>query len=75
MYTHILILLIKVCQLLRKYICGVTRHKTFGFGLTVVNEVCRHKVFILGNTIVLFYWFLYDILCLMLRFFLLTGFW
>ena len=38
MYTYVLILRIKVCQLFRNYICGVTHNNPFGLWLTTVNE-------------------------------------
>ena len=45
MYTHILFLCIKGYQMFRNFMCDVTNHKPFGFGLTAVNEVRRHIVF------------------------------
>ena len=39
MYTHLLILLIKVCQLFRNYMCDAPHNKPFGLGSIDVNEV------------------------------------
>ena len=49
MYTQLLILWIKGCQSFRKLVWSVNRHKSFGSGLTDVNEVCRCKGYILDN--------------------------
>ena len=52
----------------------MTHHKPYGSELIAVNKVCRSIVLLLEDIIVLLYGFLYDILCLMLSFSLLTVF-
>ena len=42
MYTNALILLIKVCQLIRNFVCDVTNHNKFGSVLTAVNEARKY---------------------------------
>ena len=44
--------------------CGATHHDLFGYVLTSDNEVRRRIVYTLDDTIVLFYWMLYDIMWL-----------
>ena len=52
--THTSILLIKGCQLFRKYICNETHHYPFGSGLTAANEVCKHIFYILDDIYISF---------------------
>ena len=48
-YTHLLVLCIKGCQFLRKHICDVTHHESFGSGWTAFNAVCTHIVYIFDD--------------------------
>ena len=49
-------------------------HKSFGLGLTSVNEVHVHMVSIIDGIIIFFYLWFYDILCVMLRLLFLVYF-
>ena len=49
-------------SIVQKYFCGVTRHKSFGSGLTAINEVRKCVVFILGDISIFIYLCLYYIL-------------
>ena len=53
------------CKFLRKLTFNMTYHKSFGLESISFNELCRHIVLILNNTIILFYWWLYHIICVM----------
>ena len=44
MYTHIFILWIKGCQLLRNFMCDATYNNSFDSVWTAVNEVSMHIV-------------------------------
>ena len=74
MYTHILVLLIKGCQLLRNFICNVTQCNPFGLVLTYVNEFRRCIVFILDDIMFFLCQWLYKIKFLKLSFWFLSGF-
>ena len=74
MYTHVLILQIKVCPFFRNFMCNATHHKSFGLIWTAFNEVRSRIVFIPDNIYLFFYQFLYGILCLVLIFWFLPSF-
>ena len=47
MDSHISMLWMKGCQLFWKFVCDVTNHKSFGLGLTPVDEIRKDIVFYL----------------------------
>ena len=49
MYTYIIILWKKGCQLIRNFVCDETHINSYGLGLIASNEVYRHIVYILGD--------------------------
>ena len=56
-YTNILVLWIKGCQLFRNCVCDATHKKSFGLGLTGINEVRKRTDDILDDIFVFFkYW-------------------
>ena len=60
-YTPILSLWIKGCQLFRNCMWDATHNKYFGLGLlTDINELHKRIYYIVGNIFVLFYQWLYD---------------
>ena len=68
LYTHVLILYIKVSKLFRKIICGVMHHKSYGLVLTAAIEVRKHVPYILDNIIIFPLQWFYDILGVILSF-------
>ena len=59
-YTHILVLWIKGCQLFINCMSNVTNNKSFGLGLTAINEVHKRIYCMLDGIFVFFYqWFYY----------------
>ena len=64
----------KVYTFFKKNVLNSTHHRTFGSLFTAVSEVRIWIVILLGDIIVLFYQRLYNILCLMLSFWVLPGF-
>ena len=65
MYIHILIYVKKAVND-SKSISHVTHYKSYGLGLTYINEVHKHIVYILGDIIFISQQWFYDILCVML---------
>ena len=51
MYTNVLVLVIKGCQLFRKCVYDGTHNKSLYLVLTAVNEFHRHIFFIIDNII------------------------
>ena len=62
MYTHILVLWIKGSQLFRNYMSNATDNKSFGPGLTSINEVRNYIVYLTYDMIIFFWQLLYNIL-------------
>ena len=66
LYTHIFILLIKGCKLLRNQMLNGTNHTTLCLRLTDVNEAHKHTVYKLDDDIYIYIYimkFLYMIYC------------
>ena len=60
--TPKLSLRINGCQLFRNCKWYATQNKSFGLGLTAINEVRKRIYFILDDIYIFFYWWLYDVL-------------
>ena len=54
LYTHVLVLWIKGCQLFRNEMCYVTNKNPFVSGITDVTEAHKRIVYIIENIIVSF---------------------
>ena len=67
-YTHVLILWIKGCQLSRYFKCDVTHQKYFGLGWTALDKVRKHIFYIIDDIIILLWRRFCDILCVVLSF-------
>ena len=75
MYTHILFLWTKGCQFFRNFMCDLTHQNSFGLGWTAVNEFRGRILYILDNIMIFLYRCIYDIMCFVLSFWFLPGFW
>ena len=53
-YTHVLVLWIKGCQLFRNCMSDENDNKSFGSGITYINEVQKHIVYMTYDIISFF---------------------